>query len=232
MPNEFKQTVDLKEKMEKMEKDRRDKLLGNISQENKIDNKNKPAEKPVFKNNLVEAKKNAEEIDKVYRNNSSFFNKKDNFRKISRPKISYFNNLKIKPAYILIAIAIILIPAYLLIARGHQPKEAANPLEQKWYKVTLTNNDIFYGKIGDIKSDPVVINNVYYDYDQVNKETAGQKATASPAKDAGSIRLVKRGKETYGPDGSLNVVRSQVVYMEPLRDDSKVLQAILGNEKN
>ncbi|MFH0923104.1 MAG: hypothetical protein V1825_00025, partial [Candidatus Falkowbacteria bacterium] len=49
--------------------------------------------------------------------------------------------------------------------------------------------------------------------------------------ETGSIRLVKRGKETHGPSGVMNIVRAQVVYMEPLDEESKVLKAILNYEK-
>jgi len=74
-----------------------------------------------------------------------------------------------------------------------------------------------------------VIDNVYYDYDQLSSSA---KATEDKNNDqTGQIRLVKRGKETHGPSGSLDVVRMQVLYMEPLADDSKVLKAIVEYEK-
>jgi len=47
---------------------------------------------------------------------------------------------------------------------------------------------------------------------------------------AGNLRLVKKGKETYGPSGVMEVVRSNVVYMDILKEDSKVLKAILDYE--
>jgi hypothetical protein len=50
-------------------------------------------------------------------------------------------------------------------------------------------------------------------------------------KENANLRLVKRGKEVHGPDGTLSVVRAQVVYMEPMKEDSKVLKAILEYEK-
>lgn len=98
------------------------------------------------------------------------------------------------------------------------------PKDQNWYAVKLVNGETFYGQIEDIKSDPVVMANVYYNYDQAK---TGQKEVAETA----SLRLVKRGKETHGPDGTMDIVRVQVLIMERLKSDSKVLQAILEYEK-
>ncbi|MEK7202727.1 MAG: hypothetical protein AAB653_00190 [Patescibacteria group bacterium] len=105
---------------------------------------------------------------------------------------------------------------------------AANKEEAKnenWYAVKLVNNTTFYGQIKDIKADPIVTSNVYYNYDQ---EKDSQKQT----NETNNLRLVKRGKETHGPAGVMDIVRSQVLFMEPLKADSKVLQAILANEGN
>lgn len=89
-----------------------------------------------------------------------------------------------------------------------------------WYAVKLSNNEVYFGQVSDTKADPVAINNVYYDYQ--GKDENDQ---------SNNLRLVKRGKESYGPSGAMLVVRSQIVYMEPLKKDSKVLQAILDYEK-
>jgi len=84
-----------------------------------------------------------------------------------------------------------------------------------WYAVKLVNEEIYYGRISDLAADPVVMSDVYYNYSQ---------------DETGNIRLIKRGNETHGPAGTMNIPRSQVVYMESLSDDSKVLKAILENE--
>jgi len=95
-----------------------------------------------------------------------------------------------------------------------------------WYAVKLVNGEIFYGQISDTKADPVVIANAYYNYDQTKEKDA-----SSPASETGNLRLVKRGQETHGPAGTMDIVRSQVLFMEPMKSDSKVLQAILQYEK-
>lgn len=98
-----------------------------------------------------------------------------------------------------------------------------------WYAVKLVDGEIVYGKITDINTDPLVIESVYYNYDQkIGGNDSEQKKAIN---EAGDLRLVKRGNETHGPDGKLQVFRAQVVFMENLRADSGVLRVIEENEK-
>jgi|GEM_PF-830221 len=105
-----------------------------------------------------------------------------------------------------------------------------NPaVAEKWHALKLVDGEVFYGRVADPAADPVVVRNVYYDYDQMkDKKEEARNGETNPA---GNIRLVKRGRETHGPDGTLNVVRSQILYLEPLSEESKVLKAIIDNEK-
>jgi len=142
--------------------------------------------------------------------------------KISRPAAKRGYGRQIRLAVLVLAALVFGFVAYkLFFAQGETIK-----VDKNWYAVKLVDGEIFYGQIMDIKTDPVVINNVYYDYDQAKAKEAGKAA-----EETGNLRLVKRGKETHGPDGSMNIVRAQVLFMEPLKADSAVLKAILEYEK-
>jgi hypothetical protein len=98
-----------------------------------------------------------------------------------------------------------------------------------WYAIKLVDGEIIYGRIADLNTEPLEINPVYYNYDQKKIEKdSGVKPKVNETID---LRLVRRGSETHGPDGALKVFRAQVVYMENLRPDSKVLGVIEENEK-
>lgn len=165
-------------------------------------------------------------IEKIYGREKE--ENKKNLQKISRPAEKNENG----PAARILLLIIVLILAgagvwwvfFKAAPTASKPKENSPAAAGDWYAVKLVDGEIFYGQIGDTKADPVVINNVYYNYEQAKD---GQKAVDENA----SLKLVKRGKETHGPTGALNVVRSQVIYMEPLASDSKVLKAILEYEK-
>ena len=155
-------------------------------------------------------------IDRVY----SETGEKD-FHTINRPKEKKVNETFVKRLVIFLALILILVVLFFIFSNKENPNKEVST---NWYSVKLASGEIFYGQIEDTKADPVVIKNVYYNYDQ-------QEETGKEIKETGNLRLVKRGKETHGPDGTMNIVRQQVLYMEPLKEDSKVLGAILNYEK-
>lgn len=185
MSDNFQQTVDLREKMER--------------------------QKP--------EKKNLNRLEKIYGEEDSLETEFD-LKTISRPGVFAPNQGKIKTAVLLLAVIVVAAASYALFFRGGGEKTG----NENWYAVKLVNGEIYYGQITDIKAEPVAINKVYYNYDQANNDK-------KEAAETGKIVLVKRGQETHGPDGSMLVYHAQVLLMEPLKNDSKVLEAILNYEK-
>lgn len=166
-------------------------------------------------------KRPAEELEKIFTAEAA---KKNNLQTISRPKIIEPREGLIKTAVLILAFLLIIATVYFLFFRTKGG--AADIKARAWYAVKLVDGEIFYGQIADTKADPIAIANVYYNYDQ-----SKEKDPAKAIPETGNIRLVKRGQETHGPSGSMDVVRSQVLFMEPLKADSKVLKAILDYEK-
>lgn len=118
---------------------------------------------------------------------------------------------------------------YLMFHKNNNssPTTSNRQSDNVWYAIKLIDGEVFYGQIADVKADPLLVSNVYYDYDQLKA-----KEDNKPVEELSTnLRLVKRGKETHGPEGIMNIVRAQVLYMEPLKADSKVLQAIAEYEK-
>lgn len=221
--NDFKQTVDLKEKFKR------------ASVGKPPAGKNKPsptASKPAAS---FEAKrkssasqpgeygksKQAKKLDRFYNEEK---NEKFDYKKISRPKARQINEKIYKRIIIILAVLLVAALVYGLFLKKNNKSSSPVNKEPVWYAVKLTNNETYYGQITDVTADPVVISNVYYNYDQLADNTAEKPKT-------NNLRLVKRGKEAAGPTGTMDIIRSQIVYMEPLSQDSKVLKAILDYEK-
>ncbi len=164
-------------------------------------------------------------IDRVYGGGSEEKIRKD-LSEISVPKqgrnfdFSFFMKI-----FYLFALLLLIFGVYFFYNGAKKPKEQKTFCQDKWYRVELVDHSVYYALICDLKSDPLLLKEVYYDYDQINKD-------ASPDKKTKSLRLVKRGKESYGPDGTMQIIRSQVLFFEPLREDSKVLTAIKSYEKD
>ncbi|MDD5071819.1 MAG: hypothetical protein PHQ42_03735 [Patescibacteria group bacterium] len=157
-----------------------------------------------------------EEIDNVFKDSG------EEFGRINRPRARKINESLARKLAVAVALAAVLIAVYFLFFRKSGGEE--NMVKAgNWYAVKLVDGETFYGQIKDVAADPVIMENVYYNYDQ--------QKSGKTIEETGSLRLVKRGQETHGPEGIMNIVRTQVLYMEPLKKDSKVLEAILNYEK-
>jgi len=187
--------------------------------------------KKIEKQRTPPPKKNAEVLEEIFTEEILTVEQagKPNLRTISRPLTRQPRQGLIKIVVFILAFLMVGATVYFLFYR--HKGAAVNPKAQAWYAVKLVDGEIFYGQISDVKADPVVVNNAYYNYDQAQQTAAGKKDLSQSFEETGNIRLVKRGQETHGPTGSMDVVRAQVLFMEPLKADSKVLQAILNYEK-
>lgn len=202
--SDFQQTVDLREKMER-------------------------------------PKKTATPLEKIYRGEDAAETQRGasvetqriaSLQTISRPKVKTRRGASVETQRLASLLAVFILAILLAGATVYflffKTKSAVvSPKAKDWYAVKLVDGEVFYGQIEDTKADPVVMANVYYNYDQAKAKEAG----AGAAENSGNLRLVKRGKETHGPAGTMDIVRTQVLFMEPLKSDSKVLKAILEYEK-
>ncbi|MEA3398630.1 MAG: hypothetical protein U9R06_02710 [Patescibacteria group bacterium] len=222
MDNDFKQTVDLKNRYQ-----RRDANAEHLNRRESqpADNRKgllkkiKQAKRPVRE--FYGQSNNAKTIDEVFNEAEAV-----DYKKINQPIARENNKAIYKQVIIILSLALAGMIVYNLFFAGSvEPSpDAGADSKPVWYAVKLLDNEIYYGQISDIASDPIVVNNVYYDYDQLGKDENKKEESTN-------LRLVKRGKETHGPEGTMNIVRSQVIYMEPLKEDSKVLKAILNYEQ-
>lgn len=87
--------------------------------------------------------------------------------------------------------------------------------------VFLTNSQVYFGKVANPWSKYVRLTDVYY---LQTKEGVQSQDLASIA--TGDMTLIKLGKEMHGPSDKMEINRSQILFIEDLKDDSKVVQAI------
>jgi len=95
----------------------------------------------------------------------------------------------------------------------------------KYQAVFLANGQVYFGKLAGEKGDYMKLVNIYYL--QVQQAVQPAEKTA-PQPD---IRLVKLGSELHGPEDIMYVSKSQILFYEDLKDDSRVVQAIKAFEK-
>lgn len=101
-------------------------------------------------------------------------------------------------------------------------KKEVNNKPSGYSAVFLTNNQVYFGKLEGENSDYPRLKDVYYL--KVNGPLQPPPATNSAA--PADISLVKLGEELHGPSDEIRFNKSQILFIEDLKTDSKVYKAI------
>lgn len=96
---------------------------------------------------------------------------------------------------------------------------AVNPTRTGYYAVFLTNGQAYFGTIGKEDDKRLVLNNIYYI----------QKSQDSQAQN--DITLLKLGNEVHGPEDMMEINKSQLLFVEKLKSDGRVMKAIQDYKK-
>jgi len=103
-------------------------------------------------------------------------------------------------------------------------------LDAQWQAVFLTNGQVYFGKVGKVTRDSVSLRDIYYLQvvsEPLQRSQEGEVPVVTDNQQAEQrLTLVKLGNEIHGPADAMLINRSQVVLIENLKDDAKVVQAI------
>jgi len=91
----------------------------------------------------------------------------------------------------------------------------------KYQAVFLTNGQVYFGKVKDITSKYVDLENIYYLNTPASSST--DKSSTSSSTD---FQLIKLGCELHGPADQMIINRDQVTFWENLKSDGQVAKGI------
>jgi len=95
----------------------------------------------------------------------------------------------------------------------------------EWQGIFLTNGQVYFGKVKSENVDEIVLEKIYYlQVKQVLQKSQDPKNPEPQT--AQSISLIKLGEELHGPKDSMRINRAQVLFVEDLKSDGKVVLAI------
>lgn len=130
-------------------------------------------------------------------------------------------------AVIVIAVAL---GAWVLISNLTGAKNQPTGIDSSRFQaVFLTNGQVYFGKLEAFNDNSFKITQVYYPQSDSTETTGTDTATNTDAQT--SIKLIRLGDEVHGPDNEMFLTKSQLLYYENLKADSKVSQLISGNEQ-
>lgn len=120
---------------------------------------------------------------------------------------------------IALAVVALILGGYWYMHRNDQRIE-----RNQYQAVFLNDGKVFFGKLQNINGQYITVTDAYYTQEQ--GASGGDGAAASSP----SVKLIKVGDETYGPEGSMSIESSNVLFWQNLRADSKVAKAIESNK--
>lgn len=132
---------------------------------------------------------------------------------------------------ILVTIGIVLVALIILGLAGMWSWRYFNGAERfvkggQYQAVFLTNGQVYFCKLSQVDSPYVKCDDIYYLQVQQSVQPTDTKSQQNP-----QVSLAKLGSELHGPEDSMLINRSQVLFFENLQDSGKVVQAIKSNVK-
>ena len=95
-----------------------------------------------------------------------------------------------------------------------------------WKAVFLTNGQVYFGRIVKQSNSNIELKNIYYLQVTRQLQPAPSAQPDKTSQEQQQLSLVKLGDELHGPTDYMVINRSQVLFTEELKEDSKVVDAI------
>lgn len=122
----------------------------------------------------------------------------------------------------IIAIILIVVVVVALIVACSR---TSAPKTEGYQAVFLSNGQVYFGKVAKLNHTYVELSDIYYL--QLTKPLQTQEPPLEgEAATQSKLTLMKLGKEIHGPKDQMIINRRHVLFIENLKDDSKVVQAI------
>ncbi|MBU4332519.1 hypothetical protein KKD19_01730 [Patescibacteria group bacterium] len=100
---------------------------------------------------------------------------------------------------------------------------------ESYYAVFLTNGQVYFGHLYDRESEYPFLCDIYYL--RLNQSLHQQKEGEVTVLDKPELALIKLGTELHGPIDEMRINRDHILFIETLREDSKVVEAIKQYKK-
>lgn len=125
-----------------------------------------------------------------------------------------------------IVIGITIIIGIAAVGMFYYVKVVGLEINNKYQGVFLNNGQVYFGKLSGENGLYPVLRDVFYLQVAQSPQPLQQGETPQP-----NMSLVKLGSELHGPTDQMKINRNQILFIEDLRPDSRVVQSILQFKK-
>lgn len=120
-------------------------------------------------------------------------------------------------------VAVLLLVVLIILGFIFIPKKSNNKSE--WQAVFLSNSEVYFGKVVSESAKDIILKDIYY-----LQEPQSLQQGSDISKQTGGFALIKLGNEIHGPYDEMRINNEHILYIEDLKDDSKVVRAIMEHE--
>lgn len=124
--------------------------------------------------------------------------------------------LQVASVVLLFSVTALIVAVVVLFNRGSATKEADFVDNSRYQAVFLNNDQVYFGRIGELNTRYINLVDVYYLSAQQSDEN----------QDETNLALVKLGCEVHGPSDQLIINRDQVAFWENVKTDSRLAKGI------
>ena len=131
-----------------------------------------------------------------------------------------------KSGWILIIVILIIMAllVYLVLQDNHKTGGLSKN-ESQWQAIFLSNDQVYFGQVISENKDSVIIKNIYYLQDQISLHQGASQLLKD-------FSLIKLGNEVHGPYDEMRINRHHIIFVEDLRSEGKIMQAIDKYQQN
>lgn len=127
---------------------------------------------------------------------------------------------------VVVLVVVVALIGWYLAANDLLPGQNKTAKASDWQALFLTNGQVYFGKLSNESGKYLNLKDIYYlqvAQSGDNKDQTNQQA---------QISLVKLGNELHGPTDEMRINRDQVLFIESMKNDSKVVDAIERYKKD
>ena len=132
------------------------------------------------------------------------------------------------PLYITIALIIVIALAGLLFlaSKVYFPTPEKSGIKA----VFLTNGQVYFGRYEGKSKEFLKLEDVYYfQGNSADAQAVANDSTTDseePTPQLSDLKLVRQGSEVHGPNSDMQIVIENILFIQDLRSDSRVVEAI------
>ena len=133
---------------------------------------------------------------------------------------------------VLIYVVIAAVVVFAVVStKGFGLIKSKSNISSGWNAVFMTNGQVYFGHLKNMDGQFSALTDVYYLQVDQQKDLQPDKNSNSTAEQP-KLSLIKLGNELHGPRDEMKINRDQILFVEEMKSDSKVVSAIDEYIKN